>query len=130
MLPAILHNSISTEYFVSAINNIILTVFENRSPLNSLRSLDFLITKSTKPKINIPNIIIVYPCVLQVHAILCAGLIFTYVATTPTSFICCKAKLTPKVLTFLCLHSIFMTIVVTSNGIIAVKTGKHLKYNC
>ena len=54
-----------------------------------------------------------------------------YVATAPTSFICCKVGLATKILHFLCLHNTFMTTVVTSNESIAVtnRKKKHLKFN-
>ena len=41
-------------------NNIILTVFKNKCPVNSFTFLKFIITKIIKPKSNIPNIRIVY----------------------------------------------------------------------
>ena len=58
---------------------------------------------------------------------LCMGLIFSCVDTIPTSFICCKARLATKVISFLCLHNIYMTNVVTSNKIIAVTKRKTSK---
>ena len=101
-----------------------MTAFEDKCPLNIFSFLNFMITKSTKPQIDILNIKTVYHCILQVHSILCTGLAFFFVATTPTSFICCKARLVTKVLSFLCLHNIFMTTVVTSNEIITVANRK------
>ena len=105
----------------------ILTAFVNKYPLNSFIFLNFINIKNTKPNIDICNIKIVYHCILQVHSNLCAGLIFTYVATALTSFICCKARLATKVLSFFYLHIIFITIVVTSSEIIAVTNRKTSK---
>ena len=45
-------------------------------------------------------------------------------AASPTPFPCCKARLAFKVLSSLCLHSIFITIVVTSSEIIAATNRK------
>ena len=117
MLPSVLHNFIGTKYFVSYINNIILTVFKNICPLNSFSFLNFMITKNIKLKSNILNIKIMYLWILQVHSIQCDA---SSVATTPTSFICCKARLVTKVLSFMCSHSTEVANIVTGIKIIAV----------
>ena len=61
---------------------------------------------------------------LQVHSIYCN---VSCVATTPTSFMCCKARLATKVLSFICLHSIEITNIITNNEIIAVTNRKTFK---
>ena len=42
----------------------------------------------------------------------------------PTSFICHKARLATRDIGFMCLHSIYMTMVVTTSEIIAVTNRK------
>ena len=79
--------------------------------------------KSINPKIEKLNIKIVYPSILQAHSINCD---VSCVATSPTSFICCKARLVTKVLSLLCLHSIDITNIVTNNEIIAVTNRKNI----
>ena len=106
-------------------NSIILTALENKCPLNIFSFLDFRMTKNTKHKIDILNIKIVYHCILQ-YSIFGAKVILFYLATTPTYFICCKARLVTRILSFMCLHSIYMTYVVTNNEIIAVTNRKNI----
>ena len=106
------------------INSIILTALENKCPLKSLSFLDFRMTKGTYPKINKLNIKIMYHCILQVHSISCTKVTHSCLATALTSFICCKARLVTRDLSFMCLHIIYMTIVVTTNKIIALKSRK------
>ena len=77
-------------------NSIILTALENKCPLNSLKFLDFRMTQSAKPKIDKLNIKILYLCILQVHSISCAKVTLSCLATTPTSFICSKARLVTR----------------------------------
>ena len=74
----------------------------------------------------IPSVKIVYCSTLQVHSIYCD---VSCVVTAPTSFICCKARVVTNVLNFVCLHNIEITIIVTSNEIIAVTNRKIFKPN-
>ena len=71
-----------------------------------------------------------YHCVLQLHSILSTKVIPFCLVTTPTSFIGCKARLVSHVLSFMCLHNIYMTVVITNNEIIAVTNIKYLLYDC
>ena len=96
MLPPVLHNFIG-------VNNIILTAFENRCALNSFNFLDFIMIKIINPKIDKLSMKIVYHWILHLHSIYHD---VSCVATTPTSFICCKARLVTEVLSFVCLHNI------------------------
>ena len=105
-------------------NSIILTVFENRCPLNSFSFLDFRIMKITKPKIDKISMSMVYHCILPVHSIPCTIEACSCLGTMPTSFICCKARLVTRDLSFMCLHSIYITMVVTTNEIIALTNRK------
>ena len=45
-------------------------------------------------------------------------------ATTPTSPIYCKARQVTKDFNFVCLHIVYITIDVTNNEIMAIKTEK------
>ena len=99
-------------------NSIILTVFQNRCPLNSFNSIAYRIIKIMMPKIDKLNIVHLW--ILQVHSISCILETCSCLATTPTSPICCKARLVTKDLNFICLHIIYITIVVATNNIIAV----------
>ena len=101
-------------------NSMILTAFENKCPLKSLSFLYFRMTKITKTKIDKLRIRMVYHWILQVHSISCAKVTCSCLATTPTSFI----WLVTRDLSFMCLHSICMTMVVTTNEIIAVTKRK------
>ena len=105
-------------------NSIILTALENTCPLNSCSFLDFRMTKSTKPKIDKLNIKAMYHCILQVHSIFSPKVIHSCLGTAPTSFICYKARLVIRDLSFVCLPSIYMTTVVTIIKIIAVTNRK------
>ena len=58
-------------------NSIILTALENKCSLHSISFLDLRMTKSTKLKIEKPNIKIVYHCSLQVHSI-CSVMLSCY----------------------------------------------------
>ena len=78
-------------------------MLRDKCPLNSFSFINFVIVKSVKPTSNIPSVKILYHCILQVHSIYCD---VSCVVTVPTSFICCRARLVTKVLSFLCLHSI------------------------
>ena len=49
------------------------------------------------------------------------------VVTTPTSLMCCKTRLVNNVLSFICLHSIEITNIVTSNEIIGVTNWETFK---
>ena len=124
MLPLVLHNLIGTYLWASDVNNIILTAKEKKYPLNSFSFCAFRMTKSTKTKIDKLNIKIVYHCILQVHSIFGANLILSCLATTHTSCISCKTRLVPRVLSFMCLHSIYMTIDVATTKIIALTNRK------
>ena len=63
----------------------------------------------------------VYHCILQVHSIF-HKMSFCLV-TAPTSFICCKARLVTKVLSFMFLHNMYITKAVTYNEIILDESG-------
>ena len=110
-------------------NNIILTEFENRCPLNSINFLVFRIKKITMPKIDRLNMNIVYHWILQVHSISHVTETCSCLVTMPTSLNCCKARLVAKDFNLACLHIIYTTIDVTSNEIIAVTNRKSLYYN-
>ena len=73
-------------------NNIILTAFENKCPLNSFNFLALRIMKITMPKIDRLNMHIVYHWILQVHAISCITETCSCLVTIPTSLNCCKAR--------------------------------------
>ena len=105
-------------------NSIILTPLENKCHLHSYSFLDFRMTKSTIPIIDQINIKLVYYCILQIHSIF--GMITSCLGTAPTSFIYCKARLVTKVLRFMCLHSVYITMVVTNIEIIAVINRKNV----
>ena len=122
--PAILHNLIGTQYWMSCINNIILTALENKCPLLSFNIFDFRMAKCTKPEVDKLDIKIMYYCVFQVHSIFGANVIPSCLVSTPTSFMCCKTRPVTKALSFVCLHSIYITIVVTYIKIIAVTNRK------
>ena len=117
MLPAILHNFIGTEYWVSDMNSIILTAFENKCPVNSFNILDSRITTLTKPKIDKHNMSMVYYWILQVYSISCTIETCSCLANVPTSFICCKARVVIIDLSFVCLHSTYITMVGNTNEI-------------
>ena len=82
-------------------NSIIFTPFENRCPINRFNFLDFRIMKITMPKIEQLSMNIMYHCILQVHSISYAIETCSCLATIPTSFICCKARLRGKLLEIL-----------------------------
>ena len=105
-------------------NNIILTAVENRCPLNSFNFLAFRIMKIIMPKIDKPNMNIVYYCILQVHSISCVIETCSCLVTVPTSLICCKARLVTEDFNFVCLHIIYIIIYVTTNEVIAVTNRK------
>ena len=67
---------------------------------------------------------------LQVHSISHIIETCSCLATTPTSLICCKARLVTKDFYFTCLHIIYITIVVPTNENIAVtnRTLNHYYY--
>ena len=64
----------------------------------------------------------VYNCILQLHSIF--GEMPSCLVTASPSIIFCKARLDTSVLRFACLHSIYITKVVTNNKIIAVTNRK------
>ena len=70
-------------------NNIILTAFENRCPLNSFNFLEFIIMKTTMPKHDKLNMHIVYHWILQVYSISCIIETCSYLVNEPTSLSCC-----------------------------------------
>ena len=105
-------------------NSRILTAFEKRCPLNTFSFLDLRITEIAKPKIDKMSISIGYHSILQVHSISCTVETLSWLATLPTSFIRGKARLVTRDFHFMCLHSIYITMVVTTNGIIAVTNRK------
>ena len=83
-----------------------------------------MITKSIKPKIVKCNIKIVYHLIVQVHSIYHN---VSYVVIIPTSFICSKARLATRDLSFICLHSIEITHIITKNEIITVTNKNTFK---
>ena len=105
--------------------SIILTVFENRCPLNSVNFLEFRIMKIIMPEIDRLNIHIVYHWILQVHAISCITETCPCLDTVPTSLICSKARLVTKDFNYVCLPIIYIIIGVTTNEIIAVTNRKN-----
>ena len=105
-------------------NCITLTALENKCPLNSFNFQVFMTIKMIMPKITKPNVAIVYHCVLQVHSISCITEMFSCLDTASAPLICCKVTLVTRDFTFVCLHTIYMTIVVTTNNIIAVINSK------
>ena len=107
-------------------NSIILTAFENRCPRNSFYFLDFRIMKVTKPKIDKLSMSMVCHQILQVHSISCSVETCSCLATAPTSFICCKARLFTRDFSFMCLHNIYITMVVTTYEIIVVTNRKNI----
>ena len=96
MLPAVLHNFTGMQYRVSDINNIILTVFGNKCPLNSFNFLVFRIMKITIPNIDRLNMHIVYHWLLQVHSISSIIETCSCLVTVSTSLNCCKVRLVTK----------------------------------
>ena len=79
-------------------------------------------TKTIRPKSDKLSIKIVYHCSLQAHSI--SGKMSSWWVTAPTSFICCKSRLVTIVLSFMCLHNMYITKVVTSIEIIAAMNRK------
>ena len=72
------------------------------------------------PKITKPNVAIVHHCSLQAHSIE----MYSCLDITFASPICCKAILVTNDFNFECLHTIYTTIAVTTNDIIAVTNRK------
>ena len=64
-----------------------------------------------------------YHSILQVHSIF--GTMPSHLVTAPTSFICCKAKLDTSILSFMCLHSMYIIKVVTNSEIVTVTNRKN-----
>ena len=105
-------------------NNIFLTAFENKCPLNSSSFLVFKIMKITMSKIDRLNIHIVYHWIFQVHSILCVIETCSCLVTMSTSLNCCKVRLVTKAFNLVCLYIIYKNIDVTTNKIIAVTNRK------
>ena len=105
-------------------NSITLTALEDECPLNSFSFLAFMTIKMIMPKITKPNVAIVYHFILQVHSISYIIEICSCLDTTSAHLICCKAILVTRDFNFVCLHTIYITTVVTTNDIIAVKNRK------
>ena len=78
------------------------------------------------PKITKPNVATVYHCVLHVHSVLCILEMCSCLDTTSASLICCKAILVTKDFYFVCLHTIYITVAITSNDIITVSNRKNI----
>ena len=91
----------------------------------SLHSFNFHVHRMTKtigPKRDKLSIKIVYHCILQAHSIF--DQMSSCPFTAPTSFICCKARLVTRVLSFLYLHSMYNTKVLTKIEIITTMNRK------
>ena len=107
-------------------NNIILTAFENRCPVNSFYFLVFIIMKTTMPKIYRLNMNIVYHRILQVHSMSCVIEKCFFLVTPPTCLIYCKTRLVTKYFNLVCLNILHVnkTTDVITNEIIAVINRK------
>ena len=81
--------------------------------------MKFIMPQTAKMYMNI-----VYHRILKVHSTSCVIEACSCVATVPTFLICCKARLVTKDFNFVCLHITYITIDVTTNGIIAVTNRK------
>ena len=103
-------------------NSIILTALANKCPLHSFIFHVCTMTKNNRPKSDKLGIKIVYHCILQVHSTF--GEMPSCMVTVPTSFICCKARLDTSILSFACLHSMWITKIVANNEIITVTNRK------
>ena len=97
-------------------NNIILTAFENRCPLNSFNFLAFRIMKITIPKIERLNMHIVYRWILKVHSILCIIQTCSCLVTASTSLNYCKVRLVTKDVNLACLHIMYKTTDITTKN--------------
>ena len=78
--------------------------------------------KNIRPKSDKLSIKIVYHCILQVHST--SGRMFSFLVTAPTIFICCKERLITRVLSFMCLHNMYITKVATKIEIITATNRK------
>ena len=67
---------------------------------------------------------IVYHWVLHGYSISCVIETCSCLVTTPTSLICCKARLVTKDFNLVCLHIMYKTIDLTTNEMIAVTNRK------
>ena len=67
---------------------------------------------------------IVHHWFLQVHSISCVIETCFCLVTMPTSHICCEARLVTKEFNLVCFHTIYKTIDVTTNEIMAVTNRK------
>ena len=103
-------------------NSITLNALENKCPLHSFSFHVCRMTKNIRPKSDNHSIRMLYHCILQVHSIF--GKMPSCLVTALTSFICCKARLVISILSFMCLHSMYFTKVVSNSEIIAVKNRK------
>ena len=105
-------------------NNIILTAFQNKYPLNSFKFIAFKIMKITILDIDIINMHIVYHWILQVHSASCITETCSYLVTASTSPYYYKARLITKDFNLACLHIMYRIIEVTANEIMAVTNRK------
>ena len=72
------------------------------------------------------NVTIAYHCIIQYYAYV---KICSCLNTTSAPLICCNVILVNKDFNFVCLHTIYITITVTTNDIITVTNRKHLLYS-
>ena len=103
-------------------NSIILTALENKCPLHNFNFPHVQNDKNHKPKRDKRSIKIMYHCNLQVHSIF--GKMSSCPCTAPSSFNYCKARLATSILCSMCLHSIYITKVVTNIEIISATYRK------
>ena len=103
-------------------NSMILTSLENKCPLHSFNFCVCRMTKTIRPKSKKYSIKIVYHCNLHVCSI--SGEMSSCAVTAPASFICCKARLVTRVLSFVCLHNMYNNKIVTRMEIIASMNRK------
>ena len=97
-----------------------LTALEKKCPLHSFSFHLCRMTKSIRPKTDNPSIKMVYHCTLQAHSIF--GQMPSCLVAAPTSFICCKPRLDTSILSFRCLHSMYITKAVFSLALVYSST--------
>ena len=101
-----------------------MNAVEIKCPLHSFNICVHRMTKTIRPKGDKLSIKMVYHCIFQVHSIF--GKISSFLVAAPTSFICCKAKLVTRVLSFMCFQNMYITKVVTSSEIITAVNRKSI----
>ena len=103
-------------------DSMILTALENKCPLHSFHFHMQRTAKTIRPKSDKLSIKIGYHCNLQVHFI--SDEMSSCLVTAHTSFICCNARLVTRVLSYMCLHNMYNTKVVTNIEIITATNRK------